>query len=315
MSEIRIYQSLAITFSLFSFCVHTSGAQQLSSTPVVTSLLGKSLYPLDLPESVHDIYIRNLEKAKMDYHNNPKNAENIIWLGRRTAYFGEYHKAIEIFSEGIKIFPDDARMYRHRGHRYISIRKFDLAIEDFEKAARLILNKKDEIEPDGLPNYKNIPTSTLQSNIWYHLGLAYYLSGNLEKAFRCYVECMRVSGNNDMLVATSHWFYMTLRRMKREKEAAALLLPISEKMDIIENDSYHQLLLFYKGENAEKDLLENGQDALQNTTLAYGVANWHCYNGNEERGSQLLKGILASDYWPAFGYIAAEADVVDNRCR
>ena len=69
MSEIRIYQSLAITFSLFSFWVHTSGAQQLSSTPVVTSLLGKSLYPLDLPESVHDIYIRNLEKAKMDYDN------------------------------------------------------------------------------------------------------------------------------------------------------------------------------------------------------------------------------------------------------
>ena len=314
MSEIRIYQSLAITFSLFSFCVHTSSAQQLSSTPGVTSLLGISLYPIDLPENVHDTYIRNLEKAKMDYDNNPKNAENIIWLGRRIAYIGEYHKAIEIFSEGIKIFPDDARMYRHRGHRYISTRNFHLAIDDLEKAAMLILNKKDKIEPDGLPNYKNIPTSTLQSNIWYHLGLAYYLSGNLEKAFRSYVECMRVSGNNDMLVATSHWFYMTLRRMEREKEAAALLLPISEKMDIIENDAYHQLLLFYKGENAEKDLLEDGQDALQNTTLTYGVANWHCYNGNEEKGSQLLKGILASNYWPAFGYIAAEADVVDNRC-
>ena len=38
-------------------------------------------------------------------------------------------------------------------------------------------------------------------------------------------------------------------------------------MDIIENDVYHQLLLFYKGKNAEKDLLEDGQDALQNTTL------------------------------------------------
>ena len=314
MSEIRIYQSLAITFSLFSFCVHTSSAQQLSSTPGVTSLLGISLYPIDLPENVHDTYIRNLEKAKMDYDNNPKNAENIIWLGRRIAYIGDYHKAIEIFSEGIKIFPDDARMYRHRGHRYISTRNFHLAIDDLEKAAMLILNKKDKIEPDGLPNYKNIPTSTLQSNIWYHLGLAYYLSGNLEKAFRSYVECMRVSGNNDMLVATSHWFYMTLRRMEREKEAAALLLPISEKMDIIENDAYHQLLLFYKGKIAEKDLLEEGQDVLQKTTLAYGVANWHCYNGNEEKGSQLLKGILASDYWPAFGYIAAEADVVDNRC-
>ena len=97
MSEIRIYQSLAIAFSLFSFCVHVSSAQQLSSTPGVTSLLGKSLYPIDLPENVHYTYIRNLEKAKMDYESNPKNAENIIWLGRRTAYFGEYHKAIKNF--------------------------------------------------------------------------------------------------------------------------------------------------------------------------------------------------------------------------
>ena len=315
MSGIRIYLSLVVTLFLFLSCVQTSRMQPLSSTPKVTSLLGISLYPIDLPRNVLDKYMRNLEKAKMDYDNNPKNADNIIWLGRRTAYLGEYHKAIEIFSEGIKIFPDDARMYRHRGHRYISTRNFHLAIDDLEKAAMLILNKKDKIEPDGLPNYKNIPTSTLQSNIWYHLGLAYYLSGNLEKAFRSYVECMRVSGNNDMLVATSHWFYMTLRRMEREKEAAALLLPISEKMDIIENDAYHQLLLFYKGKIAEKDLLEEGQDVLQNTTLSYGVANWHCYNGNDEKGSQLLKGILASNYWPAFAYIAAEADVVDNRCR
>ncbi|HIB96733.1 MAG TPA: hypothetical protein EYO70_09315, partial [Candidatus Marinimicrobia bacterium] len=102
--------------------------------------------------NILDTYIRNLEKAQTDYDNNPENADNIIWLGRRTAYFGEYHKAIEIFSEGITKFPDDARMYRHRGHRYISTRKFDLAIEDLEKASKLIFNKEDEIEPDGLPN-------------------------------------------------------------------------------------------------------------------------------------------------------------------
>ena len=228
---------------------------------------------------------------------------------------GFYKEAIKLFTLGIETHPNDARFYRHRGHRYISTRQYDNAISDFEKAVQLTNQKIDQIEPDGLPNAENIPLSTLHGNIWYHLGLAYYLSGNLEKAFHCYAECMKVSGNNDMLVATSHWLYMTLRRMEREKEAAALLLPISEKMDIIENDAYHQLLLFYKGKNAEKDLLEDGQDALQNTTLTYGLANWHCYNGNEEKGSQLLKGILASDYWPAFGYIAAEADVVDNRCR
>ena len=48
--------------------------------------------------------------------------DNIIWYGRRTAYLGDYREAIRIFSEGIEKHSKDARMYRHRGHRYISIR-------------------------------------------------------------------------------------------------------------------------------------------------------------------------------------------------
>ena len=32
------------------------------------------------------------------------------------------------------------------------------------------------------------PRSTLQFNIWYHLGLAYYLQGNYARAYDAYVE-------------------------------------------------------------------------------------------------------------------------------
>lgn len=88
------------------------------------------------------------------------------------AYLGDYKQAIKIFTEGSVKFPKDARFYRHRGHRFITIRCFDEAIRDFETAAKLVKGKEDEIEPDGLPNARNIPTSTLQSNIFYHLGLA-----------------------------------------------------------------------------------------------------------------------------------------------
>ena len=87
------------------------------------------------------------------------------------AYLGDYKKAIKIFSEGIEKFPEDARMYRHRGHRYISLRKLDLAIADLEKAAELIDGKEDRVEPDGIPNARGIPVSTTNRNIWYHLWL------------------------------------------------------------------------------------------------------------------------------------------------
>ena len=87
-----------------------------------------------------------------------------------------------MFSKGVQAHPNNPRMYRHRGHRYITTRQFDRAIADFEKAVTLIKGTPDEIEPDGAPNPTGKPRSTLHFNIWYHLGLAYYLKGDYQKA-------------------------------------------------------------------------------------------------------------------------------------
>src|SRR5687767_15840893 len=61
-----------------------------------------------------------LNEARELFEKDSRSAERIIWLGRRTAYLGRYKDAIEIYSEGIKQFPADARLYRHRGHRFIT---------------------------------------------------------------------------------------------------------------------------------------------------------------------------------------------------
>jgi len=151
------------------------------------------------------IYEANLAIAREAYSKNPQIAEELIWFGRRMAYTGEYKEAIKIFTEGVTRFPKDARMYRHRGHRYITLRCFDDAIRDLETGAKLLKGTADSVEPDGMPNARNIPTSTLQSNIWYHLGLACYLKGDFKKAEKAYAECQKVSKNNDMLVATVYW--------------------------------------------------------------------------------------------------------------
>src|SRR6185503_11513231 len=177
-----------------------------------------------------------LAEARSRYEAEPNNPEAAIWLGRRLAYLGRFTQAIEVYSAGIRKFPRDARLYRHRGHRYITLRQFDPAIADLQKAAALVEGKPDEVEPDGQPNARNIPTSTLQFNIWYHLGLAHYLVGNNQKALDGYRQCLKVSKNNDAVVATTHWLYMTLRRLNRRREADKSLEPIRSGMDIIEND-------------------------------------------------------------------------------
>jgi tetratricopeptide (TPR) repeat protein len=275
------------------------------------SLSGDTLYPPPLPAEVLADRELQLAEARADYEADPSDADALIWYGRRSAYLGDFQAAIRIYSDAIARHPNDPRLYRHRGHRYISVRHFDAAIADLERAAQLIAGSEDEIEPDGMPNAQNIPTSTLHSNIWYHLGLARYLQGDFENALHAYRECLKVSRNPDMLVATSHWLYMTLRRLGRQSEAADVLEPIDAELDVIENFSYHRLLLMYKGELTAEGLLEEATTAggLENATLGYGIANWHAYNGRSKQAEAILRTVLQGPQWAAFGYIAAEADM------
>src|SRR4029450_8574507 len=234
-----------------------------------------------------------------------------IWLGRRIAYLGRFRDAIDVYTRGIARHPADARLYRHRGHRYITLRKFDLAIADLRRATELTAGKPDEIEPDGAPNRAGIPRSTLQSNIWYHLGLAHYLSGDFASPLAADPEGMKVSRvNDDMLVATSDWLYMTLRRLKRDDEARAVLSPIAEKMDILENGACRARLLMYKGLRTPESVLNlNTADDVQIATQGYGVGNWYLVNGDRQKAREIFEKVVAGRAWPAFGGVAEEADL------
>lgn len=252
---------------------------------------------------------KNLDTAIINYRRDTNNADAIIWYGRRTAYLGNYAEAISIFTKGIAKFPKDARFYRHRGHRYLTLRCLHLAIPDFEKAAQLISNKPDEMEPDGAPNAKNIPTSTLQSNIWYHLGLAYYLKGDFVRASEAYQNCLRVSKNPDMYVATANWLYITLKKLKKEEEAAKLLSTISADMNLIENKDYLRLLLIYKGQvdpaEVKKELMTTSA-SLSNASSGYGLANYYWLKGDRQEAESIFDKVLSGDQWASFGYIATE---------
>jgi len=273
--------------------------------PRVVSLLGK---PLHAPEPSAEA-LRNLEDARAVYRQAPGDAEAIIWLGRRIAYTGDYRGAIEMFAEGIRKYPEDARFYRHRGHRYISVREIDRAIADLERAAELIEGTDNEVEPDGLPNGLGIPVSTLHGNIWYHLGLAYYLKHDWQRALAAYDRAFASGDNDDNRVSTTHWRYMILRRMGRDDEAHAVLEAISTDMEVIENFGYYDLCLFYKGEKAFDALLAANEDTPGGAAVGYGLANWLMVNGEMERARAMLEKLAAGDGWSAFGVIAAEADL------
>src|SRR5215213_4950343 len=246
---------------------------------------------------------RDLEAKLAEARKNVEtdaSADNLIWLGRRTAYLGRYKDAIRIYTEALEKFPDDARLFRHRGHRFLTLRCFDLAISDLNRAAKLIKGKPDQIEPDGLPNARNIPTSTLQSNIWYHLGLAHYLKGDFKAALKAYREAAKVSTNPDMLVATTHWQYMTLRRLGREKEAAGVVAAIKPDLEVIENADYLKLIRLYQGKTTAAELLKEigGEaSALSKATIGYGLGNWFLYNKQRDEALKIFRRVILGNQW------------------
>lgn len=281
----------------------------MQGRPEATSLSGQPLYvPATIPNKQK--LDADLAQAETTLAANPKDPEAIIWVGRRLGYLWRYNDAIAMFTRGIELYPDNPKFYRHRGHRYITIRQFAKAQADFEKAAQLIKGKPDEIEPDGAPNPAGKPRSTLQFNIWYHLGLAYYLQGNYARAYDAYVECMKVSNNDDSVTATSDWMWMTLMRLNRKADAAKVLERITPKMDILENGSYHRRLLMYKGLETPEALLDTAKaDDTTIATQGYGVGNYYYVTGNTAKAREVFQKVTAGGGWNAFGYIAAEADL------
>lgn len=277
--------------------------------PEARSVTGKALVPMELPEATRTKLAADLAAAEAELARTPDSADALIWVGRRQGYLWQYQNAIATFTKGIERFPNDARFYRHRGHRYITVRNFDGAVTDFEKAVSLIKGTKDEIEPDGAPNAAGVPRSSLHFNIWYHLGLAYYLKGDYANAKRAYDECMKVSTNDDSITATSDWLWMTLMRLGDKAAAAKVLTRITPKMDILENGSYHRRLLMYKGLEKPEALLDTSTaDDLTIATQGYGVGNYYFVNGDMAKAKEIFDRVLAGKQWAAFGYIAAEVD-------
>lgn len=274
------------------------------------SLNGQPLMRPILDPETDSIYTMQWLEAAQAYEAAPQDVDALIWLGRRTAYLWRYQDAVGIFTNGIRDFPDDPRLYRHRGHRHITLRQFDAAIADLTKAAKLIEGKPDEVEPDGQPNSANIPVSTLGFNIWYHLGLAHFFKGEWDAAATAFTTCLTFSANDDAKVSTYDWLFMSLRRAQRNTEAQALLAKVSPDMTIHESFAYHRRLLMYKGLMDPETLLdETKANPLEWVTQGYGLAFWMRELGDQAKADSLLDNVIATGYWSAFGYIAAEADL------
>jgi len=282
------------------------------------SLLGDTLSWLPMSDSARAGAERQLAAAYDAYRRAPTTPDSIIWYARRLAYLGKFRQAIAVYTRGIELHPQNPWMYRHRGHRYITVRELDRAIADLERAAQLVQGKPDEVEPDGQPNEQNIPIGTLHSNIDYHLALAYYLKGDFARAIPVYQRELADARNDDRRVSIAYWYVLALKRLKRNADAEAVLNAIPRDLHIIENGTYHDLLRVFRGELRPDSVLaaveaRGGISTVGYVTTAYGVATWYLLNSRETYAKSIYSRIVSGSQWPAFGYIAAEAELARDR--
>lgn len=256
--------------------------------PEVMSLLGRPLFAQPATGKELKKLQTALTEAAKAAAAQPADVDACIAHGKALAGLWRYHDAIAVYSDGIAANPGQALLYRHRGHRFLSVREFDKAVVDLETAAEL--------------DDKNF-------DIWYHLALAYYLQGEFGQAATAYLSCLAVAADDDSRIAALNWAYISHRRSGMIKEADLLLLSVFDKMKVVENGAYYELLKLYKGWKTEAAVEAAAKTDLDRATLLYGLGCRYLYTGYEDKAVGAFKKVVELPSWPAFGFIAAEAEL------
>lgn len=317
-----------LLLALLAACsVFPTAADPLPAGAEARSLLGEPLYPPPVPEGQRAELERLLLEAHARRQAAPDDADALIWYGRRLGYLGRFREAVEVFTEGIQRHPEDARMWRFRGHRWITLRQFDKAVADLERAAQLIEGRPDEAEPAGQPNARGVDLDTLHLNVWYHLALAHFLRGEWEAAVDGFRRARETGRNDDVAAMCAYWIASSASRAAVAERAAGdekaarvfdaevqvALNAVSRRMDVVEYLAYHRLALAWKGEQDPRALLAEtrgqGTAGVDFATVAFGVAHWLLCRGDTQAAREVLEEICAGASWHAFGHIAAEVEL------
>lgn len=227
----------------------------------------------------------------------PASEEALIAVGRNLAWLNRFREAIDVYRLGLQIHPGSAMLHRHRGHRLITLRRFEEAARDLRAAAALL-----DARPDA--------SAADQREVWYHLGLALYLMHDFGGAVAAFERCHAYAANDDQICSSAYWRHMALRRLGRDAEAEAILAPVHAGMAIDSSVSYHELLLVFRGDRTAEETLDlTATDHERYPTVAYGLGFARLAAGDEAGAAMIFERIVNHSEWSAFGHIAAETEL------
>ncbi len=234
-----------------------------------------------------------IARAESALAAEPRNLERIIQVGLAHAAIRQYREAIRVFTRGLAIAPAHPLLYRWRGHRYLSVRELDSAVTDLTQGRQL---------------------DSASYDIWYHLGVARFVRAEFPAAAEAFSQAQRLAPNNNEIAGATDWLWMSLSRAGRATDAQAALARAHDSLRITTAAAYAQRLKLYRGQIGPGEVLtpaDTGDIAV--ATLAFGVGNWFLVKGDTAAARTWFERAVRSGGWPAFGFIAAEAELRRRR--
>ena len=266
-------------------CVHLSSLLALAATA-----LSAQTVQYRSPAGVEHRSLRDtgaVARAERVLAGDPRNVDLIIALGVAQSGAQQFREAIATFTRGLAIAPDNAMLYRWRGHRYLSVREFDRAMADLTRGYGL---------------------DSLNYGILYHLGVLRFAHGDFNGAADAFRRGQKVPPNAGELAGSTDWLWMSLMRAGRRAEAQAMLAARPDSLPV--NNAYTQRLRLYRGEIGPDQVFTPADTAaVQVATLSYGVGNWYLVQGDTTTARQWFERSVRSGGWAAFGFIVAEREL------
>jgi tetratricopeptide (TPR) repeat protein len=218
----------------------------------------------------------------------PRDVDRIIQLGIAQSAIRRYREAIATFTRGIAIAPGNAVLYRWRGHRYLSVRELDRARADLEHGLAL--------------------DSTLYG-CWYHLGIVKYVTGDFAGAADAFAHALPLAPDPGERAGSIDWSWMSLSRAGRSAEAQAVL-DRNPTDSVPAGNVYAPRLRLYRKQIGPDQVLGRADTSdIAVATLSYGLGNWYLLHGDTTEARRWLERSVLSGGWPAFGFIASEAEL------
>ncbi len=228
-----------------------------------------------------------IARAERALAADPRNVQRFIQLGIAQSGARQMREAVQTFTRALAVAPNDPMLYRWRGHRNLSVRNFDGAMADLTRGYGL-----------DSTNY----------GILYHLGVLRFVRGDFNAAADAFARAQPNAPDGGELAGSTDWRWMSLQRAGRVAEAAAMLARRPDSIPV--TNSYAKRLRMYRGELAPDALFAPSDTGdVDIATLAFALGNWYLIKGDTTRAREQFRRSTASTGWPAFGFIASEAEL------